>query len=203
MEPPKTIQELSKFFRKLPSVGTRTSQRLAYACLGLPKQDLETFVSTLSEALEKIHQCPQCGILIDTAQCPICSDTKRNPQKLMVVTSSRDVLAVENAECYDGLYFVLSGTLSPAEHRTPTSIGLDRLEKAVDENRVEEVIVCTGNDLEGETTGLYIDSLLSKKGVCVTKPASGLPSGAVLEYADPSTIFKAVAGRVAVKKGGD
>lgn len=199
MEPPKTVQELAKFFKKLPSIGSRTSQRLAYACLALPKQDIQAFISALTATVNTVHPCSQCGLLIDTDKCPICDDVKRKSNALMVVTSSRDVLAIESSGSYQGKYFVLKGTISPADHRTPESIGIDRLVSRIEQDETSEVIVCTGNDLEGETTAMYIAHVLKNKKVRVTEPASGLPSGAILEYADPQTIAKAISGRVEVE----
>ena len=200
MEPPKTIQEIAAFLRKLPTVGSRSAQRLAYACLTLPREDLEAFVSVLSEALESIRPCPECQLLIDTESCPICSDPKRDETRIMAVVSSRDVLAIEQSESYDGKYFVLNGTVSPAEHRTPESTGVERLVRGAKEKHLKEVICCTGSDIEGETTALLIARMLKGTGIRVTRPASGLPTGAVIEYADPLTIGRALKGRTDISE---
>lgn len=200
MEAPETVRRIAEFFRKLPSVGARSSLRMAYACLALPREDLKTFSAALSDALEKIHPCPECGLLIDSEKCPICSAENRDRNTLMVVTSPKDVLAIENSDSYKGLYFVLDGTLSPASHRTPESTGINKLVERVKGGSYKEVICCTGNDLEGDTTALFIAKCLEGQDVSVTRPASGLPSGAVLEYADPMTLGKAIKGRVRIEE---
>lgn len=200
MEPPKTVQQIADFLRRLPSVGTKSSLRLAYACLALPREDLEAFCSALERALTTIHTCPECGLLIDGDSCPICSDSTRDGSTLMVVTSAKDVLAIENSDSFRGRYFVLNGTLSPAAHRTLESTGINRLLAKVQAGGIREVICCTGADLEGETTALYIASALKETGVEVTRPAEGLPSGAVLEYADPVTLGRAIKGRTKIEE---
>ena len=200
MEPPKTILDIADFFRRLPSVGSRSALRMAYACLSLPREDLETFSHVLQDALTKVHRCPTCGLLIDVEKCPICSDPKRDSGLLMVVTSPKDVLAVEACGAYSGKYFVLDGTISLAQHRTLESTGVSHLVATVKKGGIREVICCTGNDLEGDTTALLIGQCLRDTGVKITRPASGLPSGAVLEYADPATLSKAIQGRVKVSE---
>lgn len=200
MEPPKTVQQIADFLRRLPSVGTKSSLRLAYACLALPKEDLEAFCAALERALTTIHTCPECGLLIDEEKCPICSDDSRDGSLLMVVTSAKDVLAIENSDSFRGRYFVLAGTLSPAAHRTLESTGINRLIARVREGGIREVICCTGADLEGETTALYIAQALRGNDVTVTRPAEGLPSGAVLEYADPVTLSRAIRGRTRIEE---
>lgn len=200
MEPPRTIQQIAAFFKKLPTVGSRASQRLAYACLALPKEDLEAFVNVLSEALKTVRPCPECGLLIDTENCPVCSDPSRDSTRVMAVVSSRDVLAIEQSESYDGKYFVLNGTVSPAEHRTPESTGVNKLVKDAVDKGYKEVICCTGSDIEGDTTALLIARMLKGTGIRVTRPASGLPTGAVIEYADPLTIGKALRGRTDISE---
>ncbi len=201
MEPPETVKDLAAFFRKLPSIGSKTAYRLAYACLALPKEDLKYFAGVLGKAYEKVHNCPTCGLLIDTKDCPICQDPKRKKGVLLVVTDSKDVLTIESTNTYDGLYFVLKGTISPLDHRTPESIGINALKAKVAKEGIKEVIVCTNSDLEGETTALYIANSFKGTDVKVTKPASGLPSGAILEYADPLTLGKALEGRVDILGG--
>lgn len=205
MDSLKTVKDIAQFFRKLPSIGTKSATRLAYSCLTLPKEDLLAFASVLQEAVKRVKPCPTCGLLTEDGACPICSDPTRDSSTRMVVTDTKDVLAVESSKSYHGKYFVLRGTLSPSNHRTVESIGLNALKDLVEKEKVKEVICCTGSDLEGETTALFIARMLSKDPVKLTKPASGLPSGAILEYADPLTIGEAIKGRVDInqKEDGD
>lgn len=200
MDPIKTIKDISSFYKKLPSVGGRTALRLAYATVFLPKEDLIKFSEILKNAVTQVKECPKCGLLIDSDKCPICSDSSRDQATILVVTDVKNVIAIENTETYKGLYFVLKGSLAPSEHRTPESIGLFKLRDRVLNEKIKEVIVCTDSDLEGETTALYIASLLKNVGCKVTKLASGLPSGAILEYADPLTISQAIKGRVSMEE---
>lgn len=198
METSKSVKDIASFFRKLPSVGAKSAYRMAYAALSLPKTDLEAFEEVLKEAIQKVHRCPNCGLLIDSEDCPICDDPSRDKKTILVVSDSKDVYSIESTDSYKGIYFVLRGTLSPLNHRTPSTIGLDALVKRVKEEGIKEVIAMTNKDLEGETTALYIAKLFNGTGVKVTKPAQGLPSGAIIEYADPLTIGEAIRGRVVI-----
>lgn len=203
METSKSVKDIAAFFRKLPSIGNKTAYRMAYAALSLPKSDLEAFTEVLKEAAVKVHSCPNCGLLIDDEKCPICDDESRDQKIILVVTDSKDVYSIESTDSYHGRYFVLKGTLSPSNHRTPSSIGLDDLVNKVKKENIEEVIAVTNKDLEGEATALYLANLLKGTGVKVTEPAQGLPSGAIIEYADPLTMSEAIKGRVPVGKEQD
>lgn len=198
MEPPKTVKDIAAFLKKLPSVGGKSAYRLAYACLALPKEDLSSFAAVLTAAVAKVRNCPTCGLLIDTDSCPVCQDPQRDRSTLLVVSDSKDVLSIESTNTYRGLYFVLRGTISPLAHRSPESVGVFALKEKVEREKTKEVIVCTNSDLEGETTALYIANVLQDTDCKVTKPASGLPSGAILEYADPLTLGEALKGRVGI-----
>lgn len=195
MEPIKTIKEIAAFYKKLPSVGGKTATRMAYATVFLSKEDLIKFSSILLEATKTVKDCPNCGLLIDSETCPICSDENRDKSTILVVTDVKNVIFIENTNSYNGSYFVLKGTIAPSEHRTPKSIGVDALVDRIRKDKVKEVIACMDSDLEGETTALYLSRVLKKEGCKVTKLASGLPSGTILEYADPLTIAQAIKGR--------
>lgn len=200
METSKSIKDIASFFKKLPSVGSKGAFRMAYAMLNLPKSDLEEFKNVLEEAIANVHRCPTCGLLIDEDKCFVCDDPNRDNKTILVVTDSKDVYSIESTDSYKGLYFVLGGTLSPANHRTPNVIGMDRLLDRVREEGIKEVIAVTNNDLEGETTSLYIANMLKDIDCKVTKPARGLPSGAIIEYADPLTMEEAIRDRVPIGK---
>lgn len=200
METSKSVKDIASFFRKLPSVGVKSAYRMAYAALSLPKSDLEAFDVVLKEAIDKVHRCPNCGLLVDSDKCPICDDPSRDKTTILVVCDSKDVYSIESTDSYQGIYFVLKGTLSPSNHRTPSTIGLDVLITKVKDEGIKEVIAMTNKDLEGETTALYIAKMFKDSSVKVTKPAQGLPSGAIIEYADPITIQEAIKGRVEIGK---
>lgn len=200
METSKSVKDIASFFRKLPSVGVKSAYRMAYAALSLPKSDLEAFDVVLKEAIDKVHRCPNCGLLVDSDKCPICDDPSRDKTTILVVCDSKDVYSIESTDSYQGIYFVLKGTLSPSNHRTPSAIGLDVLITKVKDEGIKEVIAMTNKDLEGETTALYIAKMFKGSSVKVTKPAQGLPSGAIIEYADPITIQEAIKGRVEIGK---
>lgn len=198
MEPIKTIKDIATFYKKLPSVGGKTATRMAYATVFLSKEDLLKFSMVLKETIEKVQDCPNCGLLIDSEVCPICSDTTRDKSTILVVSDVKNVISIENTNSYKGSYYVLKGTISPSEHRTPKSIGIDSLVERIRKDKVKEVIACMDSDLEGETTSLYLSSVLKKEGCKVTKLASGLPSGTILEYADPLTLVQAIKGRIEI-----
>lgn len=200
METSKSVKDIASFFRKLPSVGIKSAYRMAYAALSLPKSDLEAFDVVLKEAIDKVHRCPNCGLLVDSDKCPICDDPSRDKTTILVVCDSKDVYSIESTDSYQGIYFVLKGTLSPSNHRTPSAIGLDVLITKVKDEGIKEVIAMTNKDLEGETTALYIAKMFKDSSIKVTKPAQGLPSGAIIEYADPITIQEAIKGRVEIGK---
>lgn len=200
METSKSIKDIANFFKKLPSVGSKGAFRMAYAMLNLPKSDLEEFNKVIEEAIEKVHRCPTCGLLIDEDKCFVCNNLSRDKKTILVVTDSKDVYSIESTDSYQGLYFVLKGTLSPANHRTPEAIGMNLLLNRVKEEKIKEVIAVTNNDLEGETTSFYIANMLKDFDCKVTKPARGLPSGAIIEYADPLTMEEAIRDRVPIGK---
>lgn len=200
METAKSVKELAAFFRKLPSVGNKSAYRMAYAALNLPKSDLEAFEAVLREAVEKVRPCPRCGLVIDEERCPVCDDASRDGKTLLAVVDSKDVYAIEASGAYRGKYFVLKGTLSPAKRRMPEDIGLNELVEKVKREGIQEVIAVTDKDVEGETTALYLARLLKGTGCIVTKPAQGLPAGAVIEYADASTMAEAIKGRVMIRE---
>ena len=203
MEQIKTVQDLIECYKKLPGVGYRTAERLAYATLNLSKEEKDAFIEAFEEAETKVKKCPNCGTYYDE-ECSICSDPKRDKTTLLVVKDSKDILSIEKTNGYKGGYFTLKGTLSPLKNRNPEDIGIPELKKRVEEDKVKEIILALPTDLEGETTSLYIASLYKKDPARhVSKLANGIPMGTNLEYLDNLTITSSLKGRIQLNDKGD
>lgn len=187
------IENLIEQFRTLPGVGYKTAQRYAYSIIEGTLERAERFSYAIKETKEKIGFCKVCGNFTDKEVCPICQ--KRNRKIICVVKDPKDVLAMEKVKTYDGVYHVLFGTISPLEHRGPDQIKIKELLSRVQEDKVEEVIVATNPDVEGEATAMYIAKILSPLGVKVTRLAQGIAMGSDLEYADEVTLSKALEAR--------
>lgn len=200
MNPIKSVTDLKKSYQRLPGVGEKTAERLAYATLKFSREELESFVSRLKEVMEKVHRCPRCGLDIDTEDCPICDDPSRDESTLLVVTDARNVISFEKTGNYHGRYFVLGGTISPLRNVSPADIHLEDLIETVSSNHVKEVILACNSTIDGETTALYIANLLKGLPVKVSRLAYGLPLGADLEYVDELTISRSLLGRVELSK---
>lgn len=201
MEPIKTILELTDAYKKLPGIGPKTAERLAYATLRLTIDERKQFIAAVQDSIDNVKKCPHCGFYFEDS-CPICSDSRRNHHTILVVSDSKDILAIEKAKGYDGLYFVLDGTLSPLRNKTPDAIGIPHLQEEVERNGVQEIILALPTDLEGETTSLYLSNIFQKKGIKVTRLAHGIPIGTNLEYLDNLTIAQSIKNRTDMDKGG-
>jgi recombination protein RecR len=189
------LQALVDHFKKLPGVGEKTARRLAFAVLDMDAGEVQQFAETLVQVKQKIGYCTKCGNLAETELCGICTDERRNGALLCVVERAADLLVLEASGQYRGRYHVLHGVLSPLDGVGPEDLNLERLERRVQEEGIQEVIVATNPSIEGDTTSLYIANILRKYGVKVTRPARGLPIGSTLEFADRGTITKALEGR--------
>ena len=201
MEAIKTIQVLIECYKKLPGIGFKTAERLAYATLHLTAEDRNRFILALTDANEKVQKCPKCGTFFDD-QCPICSDLNRDHSVLLVVSDSKDILSIEKTNGYHGEYFSLKGTLSPLKNRTPEEIGIPQLKQRVEKEGIKEIILALPTDLEGETTAMYLANIYrDNPDVSITKLANGIPIGTDLEYLDNMTITSSLKGRVSLKKG--
>lgn len=201
MEAIKTIQDLIECYKKLPGIGFKTAERLAYATLHLTAEDRNRFILALTDANEKVQKCPKCGTFFDD-QCPICSDLNRDHSVLLVVSDSKDILSIEKTNVYHGEYFSLKGTLSPLKNRTPEEIGIPQLKQRVEKEGIKEIILALPTDLEGETTAMYLANIYrDNPDVSITKLANGIPIGTDLEYLDNMTITSSLKGRVSLKKG--
>ncbi len=191
------IEKLIEQFRTLPGVGYKTAQRYAFSIIEGKRERAERFSAAILEAKEKIGFCKICGNFTDKEICPICQN--RNRKVVCVVKEPKDILAMEKVKTYDGVYHVLFGTISPLERRGPEDLKIKELLKRVSEDGVEEVIMATNPDVEGDATALYIARLLSPLGVKVTRLAQGVSMGSELEYADEITLSKAMDGRQEIK----
>ena len=192
---PAALQELSDQFARLPGIGGKTAQRLAFYVLGLPAQEAQAFADAIVEAKKSVHTCPVCQNLTDRQICPICSDDLRDHSVICVVAEPKDVIAMERSREFNGLYHVLHGVISPLNHITQDDIRIKELLQRVVDGSVKEVIMATNPDTEGEATAMYISRLLRPMEVKVTRLAYGVPVGSQLEYADEVTLSRALEGR--------
>lgn len=194
---PVALEILIEQFAKLPGVGRKSAQRLAFYVMGLEESDAHAFADAIVAARTEVHVCPNCQNLTDAPLCPLCQSHRRDQTTICVVTDPKDVLAIERAREYNGLYHVLHGVLSPLHHVGPDDIKISELTRRVadETSKIEEVILATNPDTEGETTAMYIARLLRPFGVRVTRLAYGVPVGGNLEYADDATLMRALEGR--------
>ena len=186
----KLIEELAK----LPGVGARSAQRMAFHMINMPNEQVESLISAISLAKSNIKYCSVCCTLTDEEVCPICKSKSRDHEVIMVVENSRDLAAYEKTGRYDGVYHVLHGAISPMLGIGPSDIKLKELIKRL-EKEVNEVIIATNSTLEGETTAMYIAKLIKPTGIKVSRIASGVPVGGDLEYIDEVTLLRALEGR--------
>ena len=192
---PAALQELADQFARLPGIGGKTAQRLAFHVLGLPMEDAQAFADAIVEAKKTVHTCPVCQNLTDREICPICADAGRNRSIICVVAEPKDVIAMERSREFDGVYHVLHGVISPLNHVTQDDIRIKELLQRVVNTDVQEVIMATNPDTEGEATAMYISRLLRPMEIKVTRLAYGVPVGSQLEYADEVTLSRALEGR--------
>lgn len=196
---PPALETLVEQFARLPGIGNKTAQRLAFYVLNLPEQDAQAFANAIVSAKRSITCCPICQNLTEgDGACPICCSFKRDHKTICVVADPKDVIAMERAGEYNGVYHVLHGVISPMGHVGPDDIKTRELISRVAKGDVDEVIMATNPDTEGETTALYLSRLLSPFGVKVTRLAYGIPVGSHLEYADDATLMRALEGRRAM-----
>ena len=192
---PAPVERLTEAFARLPGVGGKTAQRLAFHVLSLPDGEAEDFAQAILEAKRTVHTCPVCQNLTDAELCTICGDERRDQGVICVVAEPRDVIAMERAREYDGVYHVLHGVISPLNHVGPDDIRIRELLARVAKGGVREVIMATNPDTEGEATAMYLSRLLRPMEVKVTRLAYGVPVGSQLEYADEVTLLRALEGR--------
>ena len=192
---PAPLEKLVEQFARLPGIGGKSAQRLAFHVLNLPMEEAQTFADAIVDAKRSVTLCPVCRHLTAGGLCPICADPKRDETVICVVADPRDVLAIERSREFNGHYHVLHGVLSPMNHVGPDDLQIKSLLDRVAQGGIQEVIMATNPDTEGEATALYIARLLKPFGVKVTRLAYGIPVGGHLEFADDATLMRALEGR--------
>ena len=192
---PASFENLIDGFAALPGIGRKSAQRLAFHILSLSDEAAEHFADAVLEAKRSVRTCPVCQNLTDAELCPVCASPDRDRSVICVVSEPRDVLSIERSREYRGLYHVLHGVLSPMNHVGPDDLRIRELMERVAKGGVEEVIMATNPDTEGDTTAMYLSNLLRPFGVKVTRLGFGVPVGSNLEYADDATMLKALEGR--------
>ena len=190
-----SLDILTDCFRRLPGIGSKMAARLAIHVLKMPDAKVEEFANALLNAKKKIHNCPICKNLTDGQICSICSDVKRDKSVICVVETPTDVMAIDKAKDYKGLFHVLHGVISPMEGIGPDDIYVKELIARLEDGEVREVILATNPTVEGDTTALYISRLIKPLGVKVTRLAFGIPIGGDLEYTDELTLSMAIENR--------
>ena len=192
---PKPLAKLINELSKLPGIGTKSAQRLAFHILSLEDAEAERLAEAITCAKREMKYCSLCGNLTDEDPCAICSDPARRDDVICVVESPRDVMAMERIKEFNGLYHVLHGVISPMEGIGPEDINLKSLIQRLQANDVKELIIATNPNIEGEATAMYIARLIKPAGIKVTRIAHGIPVGGDLEYADEFTLLKSLEGR--------
>ena len=192
---PKTFNDLIKCYKKLPGIGEKNAERLAFATLELDDEIIEVFSNSIKNIKSKTKNCLICNNLSEENQCTICSDESRNKKIICVVENTKNLVIFEKTGAFNGVYHVLGGLISPLDGINPEDINLEKLFKRVEEEPIEEIILALKPSVEGETTALYIQKKLQNKNVKVTKIAYGVPLGTDMEYIDAMTLEIALSNR--------
>lgn len=192
---PAALERLTEQFARLPGIGGKTAQRLAFHVLAMSAEEAEAFADAIVSAKKTVRCCPVCQNLTDREICSICESPERDHSVICVVAEPKDIIAMERAREYSGVYHVLHGVISPLNHIGPDDIRVKELLARVAEGTVSEIIMATNPDTEGEATAMYLSRLLRPLGVKVTRLAYGIPVGSQLEYADEVTLLRALEGR--------
>ena len=198
MEYSPSIEKLIESFEKLPSIGHKTAQRLAFYMIDLSKEEIKEFTDSIINAKNNLKFCSKCYNISDTDPCEICSNPKRDESIICVVEEVRDVLAMERTHEYNGVYHVLHGSISPMNGIGPDNIKIKELLSRLMDGKVKEIILATNPRVEGEATAMYISKLVKPLGIKVTRIARGIPVGGDLEYTDEVTLAKALEGRAEI-----
>lgn len=191
----KFLENLSSCFEKLPSVGKKTASRYAFSVIEkMSEEEVERFARTLIETKKQIKKCKHCGMFTLNDICEICSDDYRNSDQIMVVKDVRDVIAIEKTKQYNGLYHVLGGLISPLDGVGPEQLNIESLESRISSS-TKEIIISTSFTMAGETTALYLEKILSREGLTISRIGYGIPAGGDIEYVDSMTLKYALDGR--------
>ena len=192
---PESLNNLIEEFQKLPTIGRKSAERLAMNIVERDETDIKDFSKALMEVKEKIHSCEICGNLTEAEICDICKDITREEDFICIVEDVKDLIAIEKSGAFHGKYHVLGGLISPSDGIGPDELNIDKLLNRIDSEGINEVILAISSTIEGETTTLFLTSLLNEKNVRVTKIAQGIPVGSNLEYFDQLTLERAIEDR--------
>jgi len=195
MDKLKSLERLENSLSKLPSIGRKSAERIAYAMLYMSDEDLKEFSDAINELKANLHPCPKCGMIIDTDDCPFCDNPYRDNSTIIVVSFPKDVISIERSEGYRGLYHVLNGEISLSKNISSDELNIDSLLQRIKTGNIKEVILATNPNVDGEITSLYLAKLLEPTGVNITKLAFGLQMGGTLDYTDKLTLLKSLEGR--------
>lgn len=199
MPDPRSVAILKEALQRLPGVGPKSAQRMAFHLLERDREGARQIGEAIRHALNKVSHCQRCNNFSETELCPICDSPRRDASRVCVVETPADLEAIEQAGIYQGRYFVLMGSLSPLDDIGPDQLGLERLQALVEEHPVEELILATNLTVEGQATADFLIDLMAAANVPVTRLARGLPMGGELEYMDPGTLNQAFEGRKPVR----
>ena len=195
MNYPDSLKVLIDSFKKLPSIGEKTAERLSFAVMNMSEEDINSFSKAIVDVKLKIKKCSICGDITENEICDICSDSSRDSDIICVVEDSKNIISLEKMGSYRGKYHVLNGLISPMDGKGPDDIMLDSLLQRIKKENIKEIIIAVSPTLEGETTSLYISKLLEPFKITVSKIAYGIPIGADMEYLDPMTLSMAMSNR--------
>lgn len=195
MNYPDSLKVLIDSFKKLPSIGEKTAERLSFAVMNMSEEDINSFSKAIVDVKLKIKKCSICGNITENEICDICSDSSRDSDIICVVEDSKNIISLEKMGSYRGKYHVLNGLISPMDGKGPDVIMLDSLLQRIKKENIKEIIIAVSPTLEGETTSLYISKLLEPSKITVSKIAYGIPIGADMEYLDPMTLSMAMSNR--------
>ena len=189
------LQKLIEQFERMPGIGRKTAQRIAFYILGLPKAESDTIAKAITDACDKIHKCSLCANLTEDELCPICKNDKRDHSVVCVVEDSQSLIAIEKTKEFHGVYHVLHGAISPLDGIGPEQLTIKELLARLGSDDVREIIIATDSDIEGEATAMYLSKLIKPFNIKISRIAFGLPVGTDIQYADEVTLSRAIEGR--------
>lgn len=195
MKIPQELQTLSVFLKKLPGIGSKTAERFSFELLSWSQDELNRLAEQLSHLTEKVSPCQECGCLTDQGTCPFCLGQSRNAQQLCLLSSPRDVYAIEQTRTFNGLYHVVGGLLSPLDGRGADDLDLQKIERRIQQHNVAELIIAFDSTLEGDATALYLKEQLTSPFMKISRLAFGMPVGSTLDHIDGGTLSRALVGR--------
>lgn len=189
------LQKLIEQFERMPGIGRKTAQRIAFYILGLPKNEAKAIADSINIACEKIHKCALCSNLTEDELCPICKNDKRDHSVVCVVEDSQSLIAIEKTKEFSGVYHVLHGAISPLDGIGPEQLTIKELLARLGSDDIKEIIIATDSDIEGEATAMYLSKLIKPFDIKISRIAFGLPVGTDIQYADEVTLSRAIEGR--------